>query len=471
MKSDQIYDVAVIGSGPAGEKAAIEAASLGASVVIIEKGIRPGGASVITGTIPSKSLRETVKHVESLCGSDVSGLDFGLDRQLSIKELMHRKNVVTSERIEDILNTYRQNGIEYVFGTAKFSSPQELMVENFVSERSRKIKAKKFIVAVGTVPYHPPDIAFDGVSILDSDSVLALKKIPETIVIFGGGVIGCEYACIFTRLGTKVYLIDPRGSLLNFIDPEISKALAELMEKDCIVLKLGEEYKKIAADDDGVYIALKSGETLGTSVLLYANGRQGTADQLDLSKCGLDVNHRNQLDVNHNYQTNVPHIYAVGDIIGFPSLVAVSNEEGRLAAQHAVCGTEVRRVGDDIPYGIYTIPEISMIGPTEDQLKEKGVPFAVGTCYYKDLARGLIIGERKGLLKLVFHQETHQLLGVHIFGQAAAELIHIGQVVLNFQGKIEYFVENVFNFPTLAAAYKVAARDGLSRLNSFPGPA
>jgi NAD(P) transhydrogenase len=261
-----------------------------------------------------------------------------------------------------------------------------------------------------------------------------------------------------------VTLIDALDTVLSFVDRDISSELVKEMEKDGICLKLGHSYERVEVVNHQVSIELSSGETLKTAALLCASGRQGMADQLNLGVCGVEINSRNQLEVNANYQTKVPHIYAVGDVIGFPSLVSVSNEEGRMAAQHAVNQTTVHRVGADIPFGIYTIPEISMIGYTEAQLKKENIPYAVGRCYCKDLARGLIIGDRRGLFKLLFHRQTHELLGVHIFSQSAAELIHIGQSVINFKGKIEYFIDTVFNFPTLSAAYKVAARDGLNQL-------
>ncbi|MBU3915881.1 Si-specific NAD(P)(+) transhydrogenase [bacterium] len=462
--SEKIYDVAVIGAGPAGEKAAHEAVALGAKVVIIEKGSRPGGASVITGTIPSKSLRETVKYVESLSRNNTSGVDICLNRKISIRELMHRKNTVIAQRVDDILLNYKEKGIDYIFGDAQFETANSIRVKTLETNELKIVKANKFIIAVGTTPYHPDDIEFDGKVILDSDTVLMLEDIPKSLAIIGGGVIGCEYASIFSRLGTRVYLIDPRGSLLDFIDHEISLALAKLMQSSGIVLRLGQQYEKVQVTNDEAQVHLSSGEIITSSALLFANGRQGTADRLNLRVCGLEINKRNQLDVNNNYQTKVPHIYAAGDVIGFPSLVSVSNEEGRMAARHAVKGEEVCRVGSDIPYGIYTLPEISMIGYTENQLIEKGIPYAVGVSKYKDLARGLILGDRDGMLKLLFHKESHLLLGIHIFGQSAAELIHIGQAVMRLNAKIEYFVETVFNFPTLSSAYKVAASDGLSTL-------
>lgn len=460
---DQRYDIAVIGAGPAGEKAALEAAAAGAKTIIIEKGARPGGASVITGTIPSKSLRETVKYVMSLTQQDISGISVSLNRPISIRELMHRKNVVMTQRVEDIMEIYTEKNVDCVFGDACFQSPEQILVRN-PEKGDRVIHADKTIIAVGTVPYHPSDIEFDGKRILDSDTILHLDDIPESLTVFGGGVIGCEYATIFSLLGVKVKLVDTRGTLLSFIDRELSELLAHIFEESGIELLLGEMYNSIGLNGSMVRTELHSGKVLETDALLYANGRQGTADRLLLENCGLEVNSRNQLDVNQNYQTTQPNIYAIGDVIGFPSLVSVSNEEGRLAAKHAVKGLGVYRVGGDIPYGIYTIPEVAMIGASEQELIDEKIPYEKGICRFKDLARGLIIGDRRGLLKLLFHSETHQLLGAHICGQSAAELIHIGQAVWNLGGRIEYFLETVFNFPTLSSAYKVAASDGLRRL-------
>lgn len=461
---EEVYDIAVIGAGPGGEKAALEAAVSGAKVVVIEKGARPGGASVITGTIPSKALRETVKYVMSLTQQDTSGIAVRLNRPISVQELMYRKDMVMTERVDHIMENYKENGVDCLFGEACFQSPTELLVH--CSDGSeRLIRAEKTIIAVGTVPYHPPDIVFDGKRILDSDTILHLDDIPETMTVFGGGVIGCEYATIFSLLGVKIRLIDTRGTLLSFIDRELSELLVHIFQDCDIELLMGEMYDSIETVGDVVRTRLHSGKVIESDTLLYANGRQGTADRLHPERCGLEVNSRNQLDVNENYQTAQPNIYAIGDVIGFPSLVSVSNEEGRLAAKHAVKGINVHRVGGDIPYGIYTIPEIGMIGSTEQELIERKIPYTKGICRFSDLARGLIVGDRRGLLKLLFHSENHRLLGVHICGQSASELIHIGQAVMNLGGSVDYFVDNVFNFPTLSAAFKVAARDGIRRLS------
>ena len=455
------YDVAVIGSGPAGEKAAIEASILGAKTVIIEKGSQPGGAGLITGTIPSKSLRETVKYVESLSQSSLSGIEVYHDKKLTVQELMFRKERVIKYRVNDIQETYEKKSIDFISGRAEFKSSNQLIIQNEKESSHVTVEADKIIIASGTRPYHPVNLNFDAKYILDSDTILQVEDIPDSMVVIGGGVIGCEYATIFSKMGTKVIIIDSNMMLLNFIDHDISNTLAGEMQKDGVQLKLGTAYEKVEVKDNQVVTTLASGEEIKTSALLCASGREGMTDGLNLNVCGLKANSRKQLEVNSNYQTSVPNIYAVGDVIGFPSLVSVSNEEGRMAAQHAVTGKEVSRIGGDIPYGIYTIPEISMTGYTEEQVKKEKIPYKVGICWFKNLARGLIIGSRKGMLKLIFHDKTDKLLGVHIFGQSATELIHVGQCVIAFDGSIDYFYKTVFNFPTLSAAYKVAARNAL----------
>lgn len=462
------FDIVVIGSGPAGEKAAIEAASLGAKVAVIEKKYKPGGASVLTGTLPSKSLRETVQYVNSLADKHISGVNVGLNRKLTVSELMHRKKVVVEKRVNYIMNAYHNANITYLHGKGSFVSDHEVKVDFINKEESCIVYGDKIVVAVGTNPYHPEEIEFDGNCILDADTILGLENIPEELAIYGGGVIGCEYASIFSKLGTKVTLIDPKGRLLDFIDHDLTDVLLKLLKSYDIQFKLGETYKQMEVVDGKVRVELSSGEVVEFAKLLFANGRQGLADHLNVEKCGLTINSRNQFEVNGNYQTAKEHIYAVGDIIGFPSLVSVSNEEGRLAARHAVLGENVSRIGGDIPYGIYTIPEMATIGFSEQQLKAENKPYEVGICHFNQLARGYIIGEQSGMLKLIFDPETRLILGAHILGQSASELVHIAQVVIKLNGTIDYFVDTVFNFPTLSLAFKVAAKDGLCRMGEAP---
>lgn len=455
-------EIAIIGSGPAGEKAAIEASRHTDKIIVIEKGLRPGGAGEISGTIPSKSIRETVQFVNMVCKNEASGINIDLIKTLTIKELMQRKNRVIASRVRDILDKYNKAGIQYISGKAGFISDHELKVECPNPDDNSIIYAEKILIAAGTRPYNPDDVHFDHKFIFDSDSVLGLTNIPEEIAIYGGGVIGCEYASIFSKLGAKVYLIDPRGKLLSFIDSELSSALSRLMINSGVELLLGESYKEIKAVNDKVRIVLNSGSVIESPHLLFANGREGLSGSLNLSACGLKVNGRNQLDVNENFQTEKSHIYAAGDIIGFPSLVSVSNEEGRRVIKHALKGEKVSRVTSGIPWAIYTIPEISMIGKSEDELIQEKIPFKKGVCNYGELARGQILGETEGMVKVLFHRESHKILGIHILGSMAAELIHIGQAVMELGGTIEYFIENVINFPTLSSGYKVAAMNGLS---------
>ncbi|MGH7142960.1 MAG: Si-specific NAD(P)(+) transhydrogenase [Planctomycetota bacterium] len=460
----QQYDLCVIGAGPAGEKAALQAARHGASVAVIEKGKHPGGASVITGTIPSKSIRETVQYINSLYSQGLTGVEVHLNKKITIQELMYRKNIVEARRIEDIKRGYREAAIDYIQGEARFISPHELLVRQDGDEDTCHIHAKKIIIAVGTRPYRPADLPFDGKRVLDSDTILTMEHIPKSILIYGGGVIGCEYCSIFSKMGSRVHLIDPRGRLLDFLDHDISTALQYLMQESGVTLKLGEQYASVEVGEKLVHLHLKSGKKVGAEVMLFANGRTGNADLVDVEKAGLKMDSRNKLQVNDHYQTSVEHIYAVGDVIGFPSLASTSNEQGRLAADHAVTGRDVSGFGKVFPIGIYTIPEVAMIGKTEDELTAAGVPYEIGVCRYKELARGDIIGDHDGILKMIFHQDTRELLGVHILGPNATEIIHIGQAVMYYKGKLEYFCNEVFNFPTLSSAYKVAARDCLSRL-------
>lgn len=460
----QQYDLVVIGAGPAGEKAALEAAFHGATVAVVERGPRPGGASVITGTIPSKAIRETVQYINSLYTQGLTGVEVRLERKITIQELMYRKNHVEARRVDSIKKAYRDAAVDYIQGEARFVDTHELLVAENGAEDICHLHGKKIVIAVGTRPYQPPDLKFDGRKILDSDTILTLEHIPRSILIYGGGVIGCEYTSIFSKMGSRVTLIDPRGRLLDFLDKDISTALAYLMQDTGVTLKMGEEYTAVEADDKQVHMKLKSGKKIGAECLLFANGRTGNADKLDIAKAGLQMDSRNKIAVNEHYQTSQPHIYAVGDIIGFPSLASTANEQGRLAATHAITGRDMSGFGKVFPIGIYTIPEVAMIGKTEDELTAANVPYEIGVCRYKELARGDIIGDHDGMLKLIVHQETKKLLGVHILGPSATEIIHIGQAVLHFDGTLDYFLNEVFNFPTLSSAYKVAARDCMTRL-------
>jgi len=460
----KVYDIAVIGSGPAGEKAALEAARYGAKVVVIERHFAPGGAGTLSGTLPSKSLRETAQYLDRLHSDQLCGIKADLEHQLTIQELMYRKNFVTTTRIDSIFEQFDQNGIDYLPGRARFLGPDSLEVVGLTANPHEVIKAKKFIIAVGTKPYHPPTVDFSALRVLDSSSILHLRELPKSLLVFGGGVIGCEYACIFSKLGTKVTLVEPRGQLLDFLDADISHRLEQEMVNQGIELVLGCGFDTITAVENQVELKLKNGELYHSDYLLYANGREGFAGDLELENVGIELNNRKQIDVNDNYQTVVPHIYAVGDINGLPSLVSISNEEGRMAARHAIKGIPGKRYENDFVSAIYTIPELAMYGPTETMLKEAGVNYGVGIAEYKDLARGLILGDNVGMIKLLFEKSTLKLLSAHIIGEQSSEMIHLAMSVIHFGGTLDFFIEQVFNFPSLSTGFKVAAINGVEQL-------
>ncbi|MDT8446720.1 MAG: Si-specific NAD(P)(+) transhydrogenase [bacterium] len=460
MLQDQ-YDVVVIGSGPAGEKAALEAAALGAKTLIIERWGAPGGAGTLSGTLPSKSLRETVQYVDSLTHDEINGIASELGRPLTIKELMHRKNRVIDQRVDSIYRAYEGAGVTFISGAGKLVGTHQVAITPRPSHGPSQVTAKSIIIAVGTSPYHPPDIDFDHFRILDSDKILNLEEMPKSLIVYGAGVIGSEYASIFAKLGCSVTIVEPRGKLMDFLDADLSVSVARAFMNHGVALKLGRHYKAIEGSADQVLLRLENGEEVRGDYLLYANGRQGQAEGMGLEAQGIELNHRKQLSVNENYQTKLPHIYAVGDIIGLPSLVSISNEEGRMAARHAILGEPGHRITGHFPCAIYTIPEVSMMGPTEQELEADGVDYVVGRAFFGELARGLIMGVHEGMIKLIFERSSRKLLAVHLFGEGASELVHIGQAVMCFGGKLDYFTDEIFNFPSLASGYKVAAHNAL----------
>ncbi len=457
------YDLLVIGSGPAGQKAAIQAAKLRKRVAIIEKEPVVGGSSVNTGTLPSKTLKDAIYHLHGFKLRAFTSMSYSLNKNLTLRDLMARKDQVIKNELAVITNQLDRNDVEIIHGTASFADPHTL---NVVRQHGHvgTLQAPFIVIATGSRPRRDEGIPFNDLTICDSDSILFTENIPKTMTVMGGGIIGCEYASMFAPFGIKVTLVERRTELLRFVDQEVVQALIYHMRTNGVLMRLGEEIAGVSLDARGrVVTSLKSGKTVVSDILLYAMGRIANTDELNLGAVGLTTDKQGQLKVNEYYQTDVPHIYAAGDVIGFPSLASTSMEQGRLASCHAfkVAQSTLPKL---MPYGIYTIPEISTVGKNEEELTAAGLPYEVGRAFYKEIARGQIFGDLEGLLKLIFHRDTLELLGVHIIGEGATELIHIGQAVLTYGGKVDFFVHNVFNYPTLAECYRTAALDGINRL-------
>lgn len=473
------YDLCVIGSGPGGSKAAIAAAKLGKSVVVIEKMDVVGGAAINTGTIPSKALREAVlavtvaRQVLTATCSSSSGATLTVNAEAELQQLMGQCHRVIGAEVSILRSQLLSNGVEIMTGTASFVDAKTVRVEGRAGTET--VQAEYFVIGVGTVPSRPPNVAFDNATLLTSDEVLKLPTLPRSMIVVGGGVIGTEYASMLAMLGVRVTLVEGRPRLLEFIDTEISEALQYHMRQMGITLRMAEkvvsmkaiEAPKGARSTDGkmAEATLESGKTIVADTLLYCVGRQGSTAGLNLEAAGLSADNRGRIAVDACYKTKRDHIYAVGDVIGFPALASTSMEQGRLAAMH-MFGEPCEQFADLLPYGIYSIPEISMVGWTEERLTAEGIPFESGVAQYREIARGQLLGDSIGMLKLLIHQETHAVLGVHIIGSQATELIHIGQAVMAFKGTVEYFVNTVFNYPTLAECYKVAAYNGLNKMRS-----
>ena len=461
------YDIAVLGTGPAGQKAAIQAAKLGKRVVAIERCNTIGGAQINTGTIPSKALREAAMHLSGRNQRGLFGESYRVRRDITIGDLIAVSRQVINHELEVIRDAFERNGVDLVWGHARFENPNLVQVTR--ADASERISADKFVIAVGTKPARPSNIPFDSQCVFCSDDLLTLQKLPKNLIVVGGGVIGTEYACIMATLGVRVTLIEGRQQVIGFLDQEIAEAFHYHMRGAGITLRLGEKVELVEklAPCDGqgelVQVTLESGKKIRAQTVLYAVGPQGVCGELGLDKVGLECDDRERLKVNREYQTTVPHVFAVGDVIGFPALASVAMEQGRLAACHAF-GVETRSIPELFPYGIYAVPEISMVGKTEQQLTKEGIPYEAGIAQYKEIARGQLLGDEIGMLKLLIHQVDRRILGVHAIGTGATELIHIGQAVMAFQGTVDFFVHNVFNFPTLAEAYKVAALNGVNKL-------
>ncbi|MDE2748510.1 MAG: Si-specific NAD(P)(+) transhydrogenase [Chloroflexota bacterium] len=461
------YDIVIIGSGPAGHRAAIQSAKLGKRVAVIEKKTLIGGVSVNTGTIPSKTLREAVLHLSGFRQRSIYGASYTVKENITMNDLLLRADHVIRHEIEINRHQLQRNGVQLFAGIATIVNEHTVHL-NFVGQKGEdELTTRCIMIAVGTTVAKPAGIPFDGETIFTSDGLLKLDQLPKTLTVVGGGVIGCEYACMFATLGTRVTLVEMSERLLAFVDHEIVDALVYHMRQQRVTLRLGENVRSIekvkTRYGSGVKTRLDSGKEIVTEKALYAIGRQGATAELGLENIGIVTDKRGRIAVNEHYQTKIPSIYAVGDVVGFPSLASTSMEQGRMAACHAF-GIEHQSIPELFPYGIYAIPEISTVGANEEELTRAGIPYEIGKAYYKEIARGQIIGDTIGMLKLVFHRENHKLLGVHIIGEGASELIHIGQTVMAFGGTVDYFINTVFNYPTLAECYKTAAFDGVNRL-------
>ena len=458
------YDMLVIGSGPAGQKAAIQAAKVGKKVGVIERKKVVGGICINIGTIPSKSLREAVMFLSGFRQRALYGASYRVKKDITFQDLAQRCDHVVKAEQEVIQNQLMRNAVDFIVGAASFLDPHRLSIKQ--DSESNEHTADYIVVAVGTESARPAEIPFDGESVIDSDGLLTLKQLPRSMTIVGAGVIGCEYACILATLGIPVVLVEKRPRLLEFVDSEIIEALQYQMRNIGITLRFNEEVVGVQKSaDNSVSIHLKSGKKIGAPLLVYSVGRIGATDSLNLQAIGIKPDDRGRLKVNADFQTDMAHIYAVGDVVGFPALASTSMQQGRHAACHAF-GLNCETSTHLLPYGIYTIPEISMVGRNEDELTRDGVPYEVGVARYREIARGQIIGDTVGMLKLLFHSETRQLLGVHVIGEGATELVHIGQAVMAHGGKLDYFIDTVFNYPTLAECYKVAALAALNKFSS-----
>ena len=456
------YDLIVIGSGPAGQKAAIQAAKIHKKVAIIERGREIGGVAVHTGTIPSKTLREAVMYLSGYDQRGLYGKSYRLKNALTMEDLMQRVTITISQETEVMSDQLRRNGVSIIEGTASFVDPHTIRLQSR-DGKTQDYKTRKVLLATGTRPRRPDDIDFDGEVIIDSDDILNLKKLPKSMAVIGAGVIGVEYASIFSALDIKVTLVDARSCMMRFMDREITDELTHMLRDRGVTMRLGESIRKVEKENSRAIITLESGKKIISDLVMFAAGRTGCTSALKLENAGLEADANHRLEVNQYYQTKVKHIYAAGDLIGFPSLASTSMEQGRLAARHAF-GLPLSSRPELFPFGVYAVPEMSMVGKTEAELTEQKIPYEVGIARLKETARGHIMGLQEGMLKLLFSLKDKKLLGVHVLGEDATELVHIGQVVLALDGDLDFFIENVFNYPTLAEAYKIAALDAANRM-------
>ena len=458
------FDLVIVGAGPAGEKGAAQAAYFGKRVCIVERAPKPGGAAVNTGTVPSKTLRETALYFSGLRQHGLYGVDYTIKRNITIADFMHRERAVVETEWALIAENLKRHAVTTVQGSAHFVDPHTIEVARYKQD-ARRLTADVFLLAPGSMPVHPPNVPFDDQTIVDSDTILRLPAIPRTMVVVGGGVIGCEYACIFGALGVRVTLINERDRLLTQLDSEISESLRERMTARLgISVHVNSEVASVEVEDGYARVTLTDDTVLGAECVLYTVGRKGCTADLGLDRAGVRVNHRGYVTVDDHYRTTVPHIYAAGDVIGFPALASTSMEQARVAICHAFDLRYKQRVSPVIPYGVWTIPEIAMCGETEESARAQELSYEVGRASFRLNPRGQIIGDVEGFIKLIFRPEDQRLLGVSIIGESACELIHVGMACMMYGGTIDFFIQSVFNYPTLGDAYKYAAYDGLQRL-------
>lgn len=460
------YDFVVIGSGPAGRRAAIQAAKLEKKVLVIEKGTRVGGVSVHTGTIPSKTLRETALNLTGWRERGFYGRSYRVKQEINADDLRRRLLITLDHEVEVLEHQFSRNRVQQMRGTARFIDAHTIEVTKEDGE-VLQVQAASVLLAVGTRPFKPSHIPFDGLSIIDSDEILEIKELPRSMIVIGAGVIGIEYATIFSALDTVVTVVEPRDTMLDFIDKEIVEDFTYQLRDRNMKLIFGQTVEGVEKVDGKCRVTLKNGRVLTAEMVLFAAGRVGAVDSLNLEAAGLEADNRGRLKVNpETFQTSVPNIYAAGDVVGFPSLASTSMEQGRIAARHAV-GAPAHDPPQFFPYGIYAVPEISTCGLTEEEVIQRGIPYETGIAHFRETSRGHIMGLDSGMLKMIFSLKTRRLLGVHIVGEGATELVHIGQAVLNLKGTVEYFVENTFNYPTLAEAYKIAGLDAWNRMGEL----
>lgn len=459
------YDLVVIGAGPAGKRGAIQAAKAGKSVLLVDKGASVGGVCVHTGTIPSKTMRETILNLSGWREREFYGHEYKVKQEITAEDVQKRVNVTIDHEVDILEDQFDRNDVDRISATAKFTSANSIDV-TLSNGDVLSTTFEKALLAVGTKPYRPENVPFDRERILDSDEILDIPRMPKSLIIIGAGVIAVEYATIFNALGIAVTVIEPREKMLDFLDDDIVENFVQILRDRRMILTFGSAITKIRKTKSGCEVQLKGGRSYQSDMILFAGGRVGATDNLGLEACGLKPISRGLISINgNNFQTKVPHIYAAGDVVGFPSLASTSMEQGRIAACHAF-NIQMSSPPDYFPYGIYSVPEISTIGLTEREIKATRMPYECGIAKLRETSRGQIMGVQTGLMKMIFSRDTKQLLGVHIIGEGATELIHIGQAVLNLGGKLDFFINNIFNYPTLAEAYKVAALDAWNKMQN-----